>query len=41
MDANSDSWTYLPLVWSKINDVGDMICKWVVNINLRWESIYK
>lgn len=39
MDANSDSGTYLPLVWSKINDVGDMICKWVVTSILD-EKIY-
>lgn len=30
MDANSDSWTYSPLVWPMINNVGDMICKWIV-----------
>lgn len=39
MDANSDSGTYLPLVWSKINDVGDMICKWVVTSILD-EKVY-
>lgn len=39
MDANSDSWTFLPLVWPKINDVGDRICKGIVTSILD-EKVY-